>query len=103
MYHLMLCDEFDAAEAHRIGLVQLVAVRNLVGPQIHRPDHHRFTLERTNRLGIRLGETTADGRFSLKEVECLAACVGAPMCQIGRKYFENLTPERIDAILEGLA
>ena len=56
-----------------------------------------------NRLGIRLGETTADGRFSLKEVECLAACVGAPMCQIGRKYFENLTPERIDAILEGLA
>ena len=55
-----------------------------------------------NRLGIRLGETTADGRFSLKEVECLAACAGAPMCQIGRKYFENLTPERIDAILEGL-
>ncbi len=54
------------------------------------------------RLGIRLGETTADGRFTLKEVECLAACAGAPMCQIGRKYFENLTPERIDAILEGL-
>jgi NADH-quinone oxidoreductase subunit E len=54
------------------------------------------------RLGIRLGETTADGRFTLKEVECLAACAGAPMLQIGRKYFEDLTPERIDAILEGL-
>ena len=54
------------------------------------------------RLGINLGETTADGRFTLKEVECLAACAGAPMLQIGRQYFENLTPERIDAILEGL-
>jgi NADH-quinone oxidoreductase subunit E len=54
------------------------------------------------RLGIRMGETTADGRFTLKEVECLAACVGAPMFQIGKKYFEDLTPERIDAILEGL-
>ncbi len=55
-----------------------------------------------NRLGIRLGETTADGRFTLKEAECLAACVGAPMFQIGKKYFEDLTPERIDAILGGL-
>jgi len=54
------------------------------------------------RLGIQPGETTPDGRFTLKEVECLAACGGAPMMQIGKHYYENLTPERVDEILEGL-
>ena len=54
------------------------------------------------RLGIKLGETTADGRFTLKEVECLGACVNAPMFQIARDYHENLTPEKIDTILDGL-
>ena len=54
------------------------------------------------RLGIRLGETTGDGRFTLIEVECLGACGGAPMMQIGRQYYENLTPEIIDSILDGL-
>ena len=54
------------------------------------------------RLGISLGETTKDGRITLKEVECLGACVGAPMLQIDKNYYENLTPETIDAILDGL-
>ncbi len=54
------------------------------------------------RLGIGLGQTTADGQITLKEVECLAACAGAPMMQVNRDYHENLTPERIDAILETL-
>lgn len=54
------------------------------------------------KLGIGVGETTADGRFTLKEVECLAACGGAPMMQIGDEYHENLTPERVDAILAEL-
>jgi len=54
------------------------------------------------RLGIKLGETTEDGRFTLKEVECLGACVNAPMFSIDKTYFENLTPEKIDQILEGL-
>jgi NADH-quinone oxidoreductase subunit E len=54
------------------------------------------------RLAIKLGETTADGRFTLKEVECLGACGGAPAAQIGHDYFENLTPESLDAILDGL-
>ncbi len=54
------------------------------------------------RLGIGFGEVTADGRFSLKEVECLGACGGAPMMQIGTKYYENLTPELVDSILDGL-
>ena len=55
-----------------------------------------------NKLDIKLGETTKDGRFTLKEVECLGACVGAPMMQIGEKYYENLTPELIDSILDSL-
>ncbi len=55
-----------------------------------------------NRLGIRMGETTEDGRFTLKEAECLAACGGAPMFMIGKTYYENLTPERIDEILGSL-
>lgn len=54
------------------------------------------------KLGIKFGEITEDGKFSLKEVECLGACAGAPMVQIGREYHENLTPEKIDAILDSL-
>ncbi|MES9833826.1 MAG: NAD(P)H-dependent oxidoreductase subunit E [Candidatus Thiodiazotropha sp. LLP2] len=54
------------------------------------------------KLGITFGQITEDGRFSMKEVECLGACGGAPMMQIGKQYYENLTPEIVDAILEGL-
>jgi NADH-quinone oxidoreductase subunit E len=54
------------------------------------------------KLGINKGEITPDGKFSIKEVECLGACVGAPMMQIGQHYYENLTPEKIDSILDSL-
>lgn len=54
------------------------------------------------RLNINVNETTADGLFTLREVECLAACAAAPMCQIGKKYYENLTPEKIDDIIKNL-
>jgi NADH-quinone oxidoreductase subunit E len=54
------------------------------------------------KLGIGFGQTTPDGKFTLKEVECLGACVGAPMLQIGKTYHEHLTPERIDEILDAL-
>ena len=43
-----------------------------------------------------------DGLVSVKKVECLGACVGAPMFQIGDQYYENLTPQKIDEILDGL-
>ena len=55
-----------------------------------------------SKLKIKLGETTPDGRFTLKSVECLAACAGAPMMQIGRDYYENLTPQKVDDILASL-
>jgi len=56
-----------------------------------------------NKLGIKIGETSADGKFTLKrEEECLAACAGAPMMAVDGHYYENLTPEKVDAILDGL-
>ncbi|MEO5702525.1 MAG: NADH-quinone oxidoreductase subunit NuoE [Gammaproteobacteria bacterium] len=55
-----------------------------------------------DKLGIGFGQTTPDGKFTLKEAECLAACGGAPMCQIGMDFHENLTPEKIDTILSSL-
>lgn len=54
------------------------------------------------KLGIDVGQTTEDGKFTLKSVECLAACGGAPMMQIGRDYHEHLTPQKVDDILAGL-
>ena len=55
------------------------------------------------RLGIDVNETTADGKFTLKEVECLGACVAPPVCQIGKKYHENLTAEKVDEIIAALS
>jgi NADH-quinone oxidoreductase subunit E len=53
------------------------------------------------RLGIKVGESTTDGKFHLKkEEECLAACTGAPMMMVDHEYFENLTPDAIDKILD---
>ncbi|MGB5471881.1 MAG: NADH-quinone oxidoreductase subunit NuoE [Gammaproteobacteria bacterium] len=55
------------------------------------------------KLGIGLGETTPDGRITLKlEEECLAACSSGPMMTVNGHYHERLTPEKVDAILDGL-
>jgi NADH-quinone oxidoreductase subunit E len=56
-----------------------------------------------NKLGIKTGESTPDGRIYLKrEEECLAACTGAPMMMVDHVFYENLTPGRIDEILDEL-
>jgi NADH-quinone oxidoreductase subunit E len=55
------------------------------------------------KLGIRGNQSTADGRIFLKrEEECLAACTGAPMMMVDHVFHENLTPEKLDAVLDGL-
>ena len=55
------------------------------------------------KLGVKLGESTDDGRIYLKrEEECIAACVGAPAMQVNHKYYENLTADMVDEILDGL-
>jgi NADH-quinone oxidoreductase subunit E len=56
-----------------------------------------------NKLGIKVGESTADGRVFLKqEEECLAACCGAPMMMVDHKFYENLTTEKVDEIIDEL-
>ncbi len=52
------------------------------------------------KLGIKNGETSADGMFTLKTVECLGSCGTAPMMQVGKNYHENLTFEKVDQLLE---
>jgi NADH-quinone oxidoreductase subunit E len=54
------------------------------------------------RLGIHAGETTSDGRVTLRTAECLASCGTAPMMQVDKTYHENLTTEQVDGILDKL-
>jgi NADH-quinone oxidoreductase E subunit len=62
----------------------------------------RITEHVCNKLGIKPGETSADGRFTVSLVECLGSCGTAPMFQINFDYHENLTPEKVDQILDAL-
>lgn len=61
----------------------------------------RHTIEA--HLGIKAGETSSDGLFTLTEVECLGACVNAPMIQVNDMFFEDLTPENTITLLDNLA
>jgi NADH-quinone oxidoreductase subunit E len=54
------------------------------------------------KLDVEVGQVTTDGRFSIKTVECLGACGGAPMMMLGKDYYENLDEKRVDEILDGL-
>ncbi len=54
------------------------------------------------KLGITFGQTTPDGRFTLTEVQCLGSCGTAPVMQVNFDYYENLTPENVDQILDSL-
>lgn len=56
-----------------------------------------------SRLNIKVGETTDDGLYTVKTVECMAACGGAPMLEVNKTYHENLTEEKIDQILSDIA
>ena len=51
------------------------------------------------KIGAKNGEISKDSKFSVEKVECLGACIGAPMCQIGEDYYENLTKAKINEIL----
>ncbi len=55
-----------------------------------------------SRLGIKMGESTEDGKFALKEVECLGACDMAPMMLFNKKFHEDLTPEKLDKIIDSI-
>lgn len=91
---------YDMLELHPVGKFKITVCTNvscmLRGSQ-GIVDH----LEK--RLGVGLGETTADGLFTIKEAECMGACANAPMCQVNnKKYYEDLTLEKVDALLDQL-
>ena len=79
-YHIQLCKTLSCALCGKAEILQ--------------------RLEK--RLGIAHGESSEDGRFALSQVECLGSCGTAPVMQINDRYYENLTPEKVDAILDGL-
>lgn len=80
-HHIQVCHNLPCALRGAEGLVQYLC----------------------GRLGVQPGETTADGRFTLSTVECLASCGTAPMMMVNEAYHENLTPQAVDALLEELS
>ncbi|MBW8825653.1 MAG: NAD(P)H-dependent oxidoreductase subunit E [Acidobacteria bacterium] len=56
-----------------------------------------------DKLGVKVGGTTPDGSFTLEQMQCLAACGGAPCIQVNYRYFENVTPERFDGVIAALS
>jgi NADH-quinone oxidoreductase subunit E len=109
-----VADRLGLSAAHVKGVVTFYTLFNQ-----ERPGEHQVWVCRTlscalggadrilhhceRRLGIRAGETTKDGKITLRTAECLASCGTAPMMQVDRDYHENLTIEGVDAILDRLA
>jgi len=88
---------FDLKETgrHKISVCTNISCMLCGGEDIVRHIEQKYN--------VKLGGTTPDGRFTLKrEEECLAACCGAPMMAVDGHYHENLTPAKVDAILDGL-
>lgn len=78
-----------------------ISVCTNISCMLNGADHILAHIEK--KLGVRLGESTSDRKFYLKrEEECLAACCGAPMMQVNHVYYTELTPEKVDSILDGL-
>src|SRR4051812_37049788 len=65
-------------------------------------DHEKVTEKMKKKLGIEPGETTADGKFTLVELECLGSCGTAPVALVNEVLYENITPESLDRILDTL-
>ena len=79
---------------HHIQICKTLSCRVMGEPEI--------TEHICNKLGIHVGETTDDGKFTVSLVECLGSCGTAPMMQVGFDYHEDLTPEKVDKILDSL-
>lgn len=109
-----VAERLELSPAHVKGVVTFYTLFNQ-----HKPGKHQIWVCRTlscalrgseellkhceRRLGVHVGETTADGKFTLRTAECLASCGTAPMMQVDKTYYENLTPEKVDEILAGLS
>ena len=84
---------------HPIGRHHIQVCKTLSCRIMGEPD---ITGHICKRLGIKPGETTEDGKFTLTRVECLASCGTAPMLQVGFDYHEDLTVEKVDKLLDSL-
>ena len=109
----VVSERLELSAAHVKGVVTFYTLFNQ-----HPPGKHQIWVCRTlscalrgsdqildhcqRRLGVGIGQTTADGKFTLRTAECLASCGTAPMMQVDKTYYENLTPEKVDEILAGL-
>jgi NADH-quinone oxidoreductase subunit E len=114
-------DEAIEEIARRVGVQPIEVIENVsYYSMLHRQPIGRYNLQVctniscmlrggdeifqhcSKKLGIGHNETTPDGLFSLEEVECLGACCGAPAMQVNYEYYDNLTPEKVDELIEQL-
>ncbi len=108
-----VAERLELSSAHVKGVVTFYTLFNQ-----HKPGKHQVWVCRTlscalrgsdqilahceKKLGVRCGETTKDGRVTLRTAECLASCGSAPMMQVDKDYYENLSIEQVDRILDRL-
>lgn len=91
---------YDMIERKPVGQYKISICTNL---SCHLCGAQKVVSHLKHRLGIGLGETTPDGKITLKGVECLAACANAPMCQVNdEEYHLDLTPQKIDQMLKDM-
>lgn len=90
---------YSMYEHHPVGEHKLCVCTN-ISCMLRGSDEVVAKLE--DKLGIKVGEVTPDGKYSIKKVECLGACGGAPVIMEGKKYYENITADNVDEFLSGL-
>ena len=108
-----VADRLGVSAAHVKGVVTFYTLFNQEPPGKHQvwvcqtlscalAGSDRVLRHCEKRLGVHVGETTRDGKVTLRTAECLASCGTAPMMQVDKDYHENLTIEQVDAILDRL-
>ena len=90
---------YDLLNLQPVGKYQILFCHNLSCTLL---GAERLLTHLQKRLGIQAGETTPDGLFTLKRMECLASCGTAPVMQVNGTFYENLTEAKVDGILDGL-
>ena len=94
------CSFYEMFKRHEVG-TYLVNVCTNISCQLLGAEE--LLLHAEERLGVKAGGTTADGNFTLEDVECVAACTEAPCAQVNYRYFGRLTPETFDTLIDQLA
>jgi NADH-quinone oxidoreductase subunit E len=96
---LSVASFYDMLNLEPVGKHLIYACQNLTCSLL---GAERLIRHLESRLGIRMGETTPDGRITLRRMECLAACGAGPAIQVDGLYHEQMTPQKLDALLDRL-